>query len=249
MPVGVADRYVGDVTVVLAVDGQDLRRREPVDGGHDRGRHQPAVGERQEVEAVVDQVETHRPARTPRRCAGTPTPWGLGWTPSTSEYPLGRHPTPGGPGRVTESAVANRVTSTPRGDQALGQEGDELLPGPVVPGWDTPGDRSQQGYAHERPTVARSDPDAHGAAGSPAGRAGRSWPRWCRSRSRRRAARWSRRGRIPHRSRPRWARSRRARRHSGPSAGTRGPPAPGGIVEVQQHRADRVGAHAVRLRG
>ena len=55
--VRVADRdVVGDV-VVGAVHRHDRIRREAVDGRHDRRRHQPAVGQRQEVELVAEHVE------------------------------------------------------------------------------------------------------------------------------------------------------------------------------------------------
>ncbi len=57
VPVGVADRDVGGRRVVALVHRHDLRRREAVDRRHDGGVDQPAVGQRQEVEAVVDDVE------------------------------------------------------------------------------------------------------------------------------------------------------------------------------------------------
>ncbi len=57
MPVGVADRDVGAALVVPLVDRQDPLRREPVDRRQDRRLDELAVGEREEVEAVVDEVE------------------------------------------------------------------------------------------------------------------------------------------------------------------------------------------------
>ncbi len=57
MAVGVADGDIRAVLVVPLVDRDDLRRREPVDCGHHRRLDQPAVGQREEVEAVVDDIE------------------------------------------------------------------------------------------------------------------------------------------------------------------------------------------------
>ena len=57
LAIGVADRHVGRRRVVPLVDGQDPRRGEAVDGGDDGRVDERAVGQREEVEAVVDDVE------------------------------------------------------------------------------------------------------------------------------------------------------------------------------------------------
>ena len=57
VPVGVADRDVVPALVVLLEHRQDPLRGEPVDRRHDRRLDQAAVRQRQEVEAVVDDVE------------------------------------------------------------------------------------------------------------------------------------------------------------------------------------------------
>ena len=57
MPVGVADRDVVGARVVPLIDRQDSLRRESVDRRQDRRLDEPAVGQRKEVEAVVDDVE------------------------------------------------------------------------------------------------------------------------------------------------------------------------------------------------
>ena len=61
MAVRVADRDVVRDVVVGPVDRDDPLGREAVDGRHDRRRHQPAVGERQEVELVAQHVEPAGP--------------------------------------------------------------------------------------------------------------------------------------------------------------------------------------------
>ena len=57
MPIRVADGDISDVAVVLLVDTDDVLRGEPVNGGDHRRGDQPGIGERQEVETVVDDVE------------------------------------------------------------------------------------------------------------------------------------------------------------------------------------------------
>ena len=49
---------------------------------------------------------------------------------------------------VCESAVAKRVTSTPRATRPFGEQRGELLPGPVVAGRHPPGDGGQHGDPH-----------------------------------------------------------------------------------------------------
>ncbi len=57
MPIRVADRHVSDIAVVAFVDRNDPLGREPVNRGDHRRRYEIAVGQRQEVEPVVDDVE------------------------------------------------------------------------------------------------------------------------------------------------------------------------------------------------
>ncbi len=66
VPIGIADRDVVPDVVVALVDRQDPLRREAVDRRDHRGRHQTAVGQGKEVEAVVDHVELISPLERSR---------------------------------------------------------------------------------------------------------------------------------------------------------------------------------------
>ena len=93
MPVGIADRDVERLVVVLGVHRHNLWRREAMDRRDDRSRDQPGVGERQEVEAVVDDVELGRPLEDLRdvqalgnlRVDGSRPPTSLGGSRCTDE--------------------------------------------------------------------------------------------------------------------------------------------------------------------
>src|SRR6202034_2283225 len=61
MPVRIADRHVERPLVVFRIHRNNAWRGEPVNRGDDRRRDQPRVSERQEVEAVVNDVELRRP--------------------------------------------------------------------------------------------------------------------------------------------------------------------------------------------
>ena len=103
---------------------------------------QPAVGQRQEVEAVVDDVELVGPLE---HLGDVQALGDLGVDrrrPRTSRTAavareLGRW--------STESAVANSVTSWPRRHEALGEQRREQLPRPVVTGRGPPRDRGEHG--------------------------------------------------------------------------------------------------------
>ena len=82
--IGVADRDVVGRGVVALVDRDDPRRREPVDRRDDRRVDEAAVGEREEVEPVVDDVELVGSLEHRRRCAGTRRPWGRSTRPPTT---------------------------------------------------------------------------------------------------------------------------------------------------------------------
>jgi hypothetical protein len=58
--VRVADRHVVAAIVVLLEDGQYPLGRESVNSRDHRCVHQSAIGEKQEIEAVVDQIELVR---------------------------------------------------------------------------------------------------------------------------------------------------------------------------------------------
>ena len=55
--IGIADRHVVTAPVIFSIDGDDPLGGEPVDGRDDGRVDQPGKAERQEVEAVVDEVE------------------------------------------------------------------------------------------------------------------------------------------------------------------------------------------------
>ena len=140
--VGVADGHVGRRRVVALVDGHDARRREAVDGGHDRGVDQAAVGERQEVEAVVDDVEVAGAARTPTAmCRHSAT---LGSMSSSSDHPCARR-WPCSAAVVTESAGGEQRHVVAQRHQTLGEQRGEQLPRSVVAGRGAPGDRREHG--------------------------------------------------------------------------------------------------------
>ena len=110
MAVRIADRHVVAAVVVLLIDRHDPLRREAVDRGEHRGLDQAAVGEGEEVEAVVDQVELPGPLED----RGDVQPlFHLGIEIGVVGVARWARSRPVGP-VVTESAVANRVTSTPR---------------------------------------------------------------------------------------------------------------------------------------
>src|ERR1039458_4108377 len=61
MAVGVANGDVAASSVVLLENRQDARRRKPVNGGEHRGGYQLGIGQWEEVEAVVNEVELGGP--------------------------------------------------------------------------------------------------------------------------------------------------------------------------------------------
>ncbi len=108
--VSLADGDVVAALVVLLVDGHDALGREAVDGRDDRRLHQAAVGERQEVEAVVDQVELAGTLEERRDMQALPDLGVQRRVLGVSAWDTGAEVAQ----LVTESAVANSVTSTPR---------------------------------------------------------------------------------------------------------------------------------------
>ena len=150
MPVRVADRDVVAPSVVLLEHGNDLLRREPVDRGHDRRVDQAAVGQRQEVEAVVDHVELVRLLEHRRDVQRLP---GLGMQCRILGV-AGRR-------RANEASGRDGVGSREQGDvdtapdQALGQEGGELFPRTVLPRRHAPGDRREQCDPQSHPYTVR----------------------------------------------------------------------------------------------
>ncbi len=138
MPVGVADRDVVGGRVVPLVHRHDARRREPVDRRDHRCVDEAAVGEREEVEAVVDDVEVvgtleHR-----------------GDVQALGDLRLDRGILgPPGRCRAVQRGGGDRVGGgeqrhvVPRGDQPLGEQRCELFPRAVVARRRPPGDRSE----------------------------------------------------------------------------------------------------------
>jgi len=84
--------------------------REAVDGGHDRCRHKGAVGQRQEIEAVVDEVELPGPFED-RRDVQALQHLGIAGLALLRPAP---GVTDARRAAVAESLVAKSVTSTPR---------------------------------------------------------------------------------------------------------------------------------------
>ena len=133
--------------------GRMRGRREAVDRRHQRRLGEARERQRQPVEVVVDQVELRRPRRARARRAAPPR---CARRSSRPPRTAARH-TPSSVASVTESSVANSVTSTPRADEAVGEQAGDELPRAVVARRRPPGDRPEQR-------------DLHGAAASPAAR-------------------------------------------------------------------------------
>ena len=154
VPVRVADRHVVRDVVVGAVDRQDPLRGEAVDGRHHRRRHQPAVGQRQEVEVVAHQVELAGPLERGRVVqalvhlgvdAGVllVAARGLGVQPGRGQR-VG--------GGEQRDVVAER-------DQALGESGRDLLPRPVAARRGAMRDRGEHADAQARRAALDVDVD------------------------------------------------------------------------------------------
>ncbi len=145
--VRVADRHVGALRVVPLVDGENRGRREAVDGRQHGRVDEAAVGQRQEVEAVVDDVELGGPLEDVRDVQAL-AHLGLG---------IGIFRVPPGHDR-RQAAGGQGVGRCEQGhvdapfDEPLGEERGELLPRPVVPRRDPPRHRRQHGHPH-LPTV------------------------------------------------------------------------------------------------
>jgi hypothetical protein len=148
VPVGFTYRDVVADVVIALEDGQDPLGREAVDRRHDRRGDQAAVGERQIVEAVVDQIELAgtlersgdvqrlpdlrvqcRVLCIPRRCR--------------ADQACARDRVRGGEQRDVDPAC----------DQPFGQERGELLPRSVVARRHPPGDRRE--YPHTQTHARR----------------------------------------------------------------------------------------------
>ncbi len=161
MPVGVADRNVGGALVVALVDRQDPFRREPVDRRQDGRLDEPAVGQRQEVEAVVDEVELAGPLEGVRDVEA------LGHLRLDVRI-LGVRASDDG----RETARGRRVGGREEGhvdapgNEPFGQQRRELLPRPVVTGRHAPRDRRQDRDArrsHEGGALGRHGGHQHRA--------------------------------------------------------------------------------------
>ncbi len=123
-----------------------------MDRRDDGGRDQPAVGERQEVESVVDDVELRRPFED----LGDVEALGhLRIEGRVLRPPVRHHGTQAGRGqRITGGEQRDVV---PARHQSLRQEGGEELPRPIVAGRHPPRERSQDRDAQrlQRPRPVR----------------------------------------------------------------------------------------------
>lgn len=141
MTVRVTDRHVGATSVVALVHGNDALGGESVDRGHHRRVDQTAVGERQEVESVVDDVEIIGPLehRGDVQALGDLgiDRFVLGPTTRRRRYQFG------GGDRVCGGEQGDVM---PGGDQTLGEQRGELFPRTVVPRRCPPCDRCQHGH-------------------------------------------------------------------------------------------------------
>jgi hypothetical protein len=109
VPVRLADGHVVHDVVVPAVDRRDLLRGQAVDRRDHRGVDEPAPGQRQEVEVVVQQVEVRSPLE------GCGDVQALGDLDVVAVVLLVRRSTTEeSRAAVRESPEANSVTSTPR---------------------------------------------------------------------------------------------------------------------------------------
>ena len=128
--------------VVLLEDRQDARRREAVDRGHDGRIDQPAVGQRQEVEVVVDQVELAGPLEDLRDVQALPD---LG----VERVVFGIRARARSDQRRLRDRVGRREQRDrdAASDQALGQQRHHALPRPVMTRRNAPRDRRQHRHA------------------------------------------------------------------------------------------------------
>ena len=110
VPVGVADCDVVADVVVALVDGHDPLRRETVNRRDDRRVHEAAEAERQEIEAVVDEVELVGSFECSRDVQRLPDLRVHRRILRVSRSARSRR----AERAVIESAVANSVTSKPR---------------------------------------------------------------------------------------------------------------------------------------
>jgi hypothetical protein len=127
MAVGVADRDVAGGVVVGPVDGHDPLGGKAVDGGDDRGAHQPAVGDGQEIELVGQQVELTGPLESRRDVAALRN---LGVDAGRFLISLGHFGVqPGGRRGVCRREQRHFVAER---HQPVGEGGRHLLPGAVA---------------------------------------------------------------------------------------------------------------------
>ena len=140
--IGVADRHVVAAPVVLLIDGEDPLRGKTVDRSDDRRVDQPREAERQEVEAVVDEVELGGALEYGGDVQALPHLRVDGGVFRVSAW-----------GAPDQASFGDRVSGGEEGDvepaldQALGQERDELLPWSIVAGRHAPRDRGEHRHA------------------------------------------------------------------------------------------------------
>ena len=141
--IGVADGDVRGRRVVLLVDGEDPWRREAVDRGQHRRLDELAVRQREEVEAVVDEVELVRALEH------------LGDVQALAHLRVdvrilrlsSRHDRLRAVPRCLRIASGEQRDVDAALDEPFGEQRGELLPRAVVAGRDAPGDRRQHGHA------------------------------------------------------------------------------------------------------
>src|ERR1700722_9975941 len=114
-----------------------------MNGGDDWRRDQPRVGERQEVETVVNDVELRCPLEHLRNVEAFGNLWIDGWIFGPTS---GHHASQNG--RCFRVARGEERHVVPPGDEPLGQQLGKELPRPVVAWRDAPRDRCEYRNAH-----------------------------------------------------------------------------------------------------
>ena len=141
MAIRVADRHVSAASVVAPVHGEDRGRREAVDRRQQRRVDELAVRQRQEVEAVVNDIELGGPLEGIRDVQALAD---LGIDVGILRV-RPRHNGGETAGRPRIAAREQRHVDSAL-DQALGEQRGELLPRAVRPRRDSPRHGSQHGH-------------------------------------------------------------------------------------------------------
>ena len=142
-PVGVADGGIEGFAVVFFIHRQNSGRRRAVNGGHDRGGRQAAIGQGQIIEMVVDNVVGIGTLKEFRDVLTLPD---LGDEGAVLFIPLGVNGTQFGTGlRVRGCKQGDIMTAC---NYPLGEKRGHIFPGPIIPWRCAPGDRRKHGDMH-----------------------------------------------------------------------------------------------------